>query len=171
MAIMKTMPIWKSLSRYGWVGRFIFSWLVTYISPYTGSIPFRVLKLAPGYCQARLVEKFYLRNPFQSIHAAALYNFAEGMQGLAVLSLLDESPHPIRGIPNRMTIEYYAKARGAVTATCSIENSDLKIEENEKDGKCVSVTEIKREADGVLVAKLWTEWNLKQVSEGVPAKL
>lgn len=96
-------------------GRWLFSKLVGWKAPYTGSIRPRVEALEPGFCRVAIRERRALRNPFRSIHAVALLNAAEAASGLATLVAL---PHDVRGIITRLEIDYAKKARGTIVAEC-----------------------------------------------------
>lgn len=99
-------------------GRWLFSKLVGWKAPYTGSIKPRVEVLEPGFCRVAIRERRALRNPFRSIHAVALLNAAEAASGLATLVAL---PDDVRGIITRLEIDYAKKARGTIVAECRTE--------------------------------------------------
>ena len=96
-------------------GRWLFSKLLGWKAPYTGSIRPRVEVLEPGFCRVAIRERRALRNPFRSIHAVALLNAAEAASGLATLVAL---PADVRGIITRLEIDYSKKARGRIVAEC-----------------------------------------------------
>ncbi|HEX2165260.1 MAG TPA: DUF4442 domain-containing protein [Thermoanaerobaculia bacterium] len=96
-------------------GKWVFSKLVGWKAPYTGSVRPRVEVLEPGYCRVTIRERRALRNPFRSIHAVALLNVAEAASGLATLTAL---PPDVRGIITRLEIDFARKARGRVAAEC-----------------------------------------------------
>lgn len=96
-------------------GKWLFSRMVDWMAPYTGSIRARVEELSAGYCRNSLRERRALRNPFRSVHAVALLNLAEEASGLATLYAL---PDDVRGIVTGLAIEYRKKARGKITAEC-----------------------------------------------------
>lgn len=105
---------WARLSRLpggGW----LFSRLVGWMAPYTGSIKARVEELGDGHAVVTIKERRALRNPFRSIHAVALLNLAEEASGLATLHAL---PAGSRGIVTALAMEYEKKARGVITAVC-----------------------------------------------------
>ena len=105
---------WQTLAPWPG-GKWLFSRLVDWMAPYTGSIRARVEELAAGYCRNSLRERRALRNPFRSVHAVALLNLAEEASGLATLYAL---PDDVRGIITHLAIEYRKKARGTITAEC-----------------------------------------------------
>ena len=96
-------------------GKWVFSKLIGWKAPYSGSVKPWVEALEPGYCRVAIRERRALRNPFRSIHAVALMNVAEAASGLATLAAL---PGDVRGIITRLEIDYSKKARGRIVADC-----------------------------------------------------
>ena len=105
---------WRRLAPFPG-GKWLFSKLVGWKAPYTGSIKPRVEALEPGFCRVTIRERRALRNPFRSIHAVALLNLAEAASGLATLTALRADT---RGIITKLEIEFSKKARGRIAAEC-----------------------------------------------------
>lgn len=129
------LPTWNRLNRIPG-GRLLFSRLLGQWVPYTGSVRPEVLELAPGYSKLALSDRRAVRNHLQSIHAAALMNFAEAASGLAFVTGL---PDNCRAIVTKFTIEYTKKARGRLTAEChaprppNTESRDYEVDVELKD--------------------------------------
>lgn len=146
---------WRRLSALpggGWLFSKLLGWMV----PYSGSVSPRVLHLEPGHARVRIVERRALRQHLGSVHAIALMNVAEMASGLAMLAGL---PVGMRGIVTKITIEYFKKGRGALVAEsrCTVP-ADLPAGEYDYHS---DVTD----AAGDLVARATVTWKLGPVRE------
>lgn len=92
-------------------GKWLFSKLIGFTIPYTGSIQPRVVSLQPGHAIVNLHDKRRVRNHLKSIHAIALANLAEFTTGIATLSGM---PPGSRAILTGLQVEYHKKARGTL---------------------------------------------------------
>ncbi|PYP47584.1 MAG: DUF4442 domain-containing protein [Gemmatimonadetes bacterium] len=132
-------------------GKRLFSWLLWWLVPYTGSVRPQVLELRPGYAKVRMADRRAVRNHLNSIHAVALANLAEVTSGLAVTTGL---PAQARGIPIRLSIAYLKKARGTLTAEARCEIPDAS-REAEYDFESVISN-----ATGEVVARAAVRWRI-----------
>lgn len=102
-------------------GKWLFSRLVGWTAPYTGTLDARVEALEPGYCRVALADRRRVRNHLRSVHAVALMNLAEMTSGLAAIFSMDPS---LRGIITHLEMDYVKKARGRIRAECRIDDLD-----------------------------------------------
>ena len=144
------LPTWNRLQSLPG-GIWIFNQFLRWFNPYSGSIRAYVTKLRPGYARIELQDRRRVRNHLNSIHALALANLGELTSGMALLSDL---PGNTRGIPTKISIEFYKKARGKLLAEC---HSGLP-EVSETVDYEVSA-EIKDE-NGDIVARTVVNWRL-----------
>lgn len=149
----RLLKAWRALAPLPG-GSWLFTRLVKWMVPYTGSVNPRVLVLEPGYARIAITQRRRLEQHLGSIHAIALANVAEFASGAAMITAL---PPGFRGIVTRFTIEYFKKARGTVTAESRPELPDLSTEA-EHD----FVSEVKDEA-GDVVARATVRWRLGPV--------
>jgi uncharacterized protein (TIGR00369 family) len=144
---------WRRLSRLPG-GKTLFSLLVGWMTPYSGTIGARVAKLEPGWCRVTLRDRRRVRNHLASVHAMALANLAEMASGLAVLVGL---PPGIQGIVTGFSISYKKKARGLLTAECRV--NGLNVTSEQEYEAPVTITD----AQGDVVAAATARWRLRPI--------
>lgn len=168
-SIAKFDDFFVVLNRYP-LGRVVFAGIIGFYAPYTSSISPRVSEITLDKCTVTMVDRPWLRNPFNSVHAIALSNLGELSTGLLMLTQFQHHPN-IRGIPRRIDSSYMSKARGLLTATC---HCRVSLEEYLKmhckdDGSCELITtaEIYNQRN-IMVAKTEVTWVLSyRVRNGV----
>ena len=137
-------------------GKMLFSLLVGWMTPYSGTIGARVAELEPGWCRVTLRDRRRVRNHLASVHAMALANLAEMASGLAVLVGL---PPGVQGIVTGFSISYLKKARGLVTAECRVSGGGLNVTTEQVYEAPVSITD----TQGDVVAHATARWRLRPI--------
>ena len=132
-------------------GRRVFSWLIRWMVPYSGTTRPYVEELSPGFVRVRMADRRGIRNHLHSVHAVALPNLAELASGLAMTTAL---PPGIRGIVTRLTIDYTKKARGTLTATARVTVPPIAAAEDHDFESQVT------DASGDVVATATVRWRL-----------
>jgi acyl-coenzyme A thioesterase PaaI-like protein len=142
------LRLWRTLSPLP-AGKWIFSRLLGFVVPYTGSVRPRVEELRPGYARVSMRDRRAVRNHLHSIHAIALANLAEVTSGLAMIVGL---PDDARSIVTGFSIEYLKKARGPLSAECVVSSVNTSVESEQL------IESVVRDLAGDVVAKATARW-------------
>jgi acyl-coenzyme A thioesterase PaaI-like protein len=113
-AAARLIALWDQLQKKPG-GRWLFSKIISFVIPYTGTVRPLVLEARPGYARVELRERRRVRNHLRSIHALALANVGEFTGGLAMTAT---APANVRSILVKLEVEFLKKARGRVVAEC-----------------------------------------------------
>lgn len=149
----RLLSTWDTLSRLP-AGHWLFTQVIKRTVPYSGSVNPRVEALEPGYARVSITQRRRLEQHLGSIHAIALMNVAEFASGTAMMTAL---PDGYRGIVTKISMEYFKKGRGTVTAT-SRPVLPTPLVEGEYD----FVSDVMDES-GSLVARATVRWKLGPV--------
>ena len=144
------LRLWRRLGGTA-AGRWLFSRLIGFAVPYSGSIGARVTSLEPGLATVTLRDRRGVRNHLGSVHAVALVNLAELSSGMAMLAALEPG---VRGIVTEIRIQYHKKARGRLTATGTAAPPSVVA-----PTEALAHAEI-RDASGEVVAEAAVTWKL-----------
>ncbi len=154
--VARTLTVWQRLQPLPG-GAWLFSRLIGLFIPYSGSIGARVKVFQPGLARVELRDRRRVRNHLNSVHALALANLGELTSGLAMLSGLSSG---VRGIPIRLSIDFFKKARGKLIA-----ESRCTPPEVADDTDFEVATDI-RDSDGDVVARTTVTWRLGMIPPG-----
>jgi uncharacterized protein (TIGR00369 family) len=130
-------------------GKRLFSFLLSRLVPYTGTIRPRVEELGPGYARVSIRDRRGVRQHMGSVHAIALANLAEAATGLAFIYAL---PADARTILQGIAVEYHRKARGRITA-----RAEAPVLESSEERE-VELEATLRDEDGEIVATARARW-------------
>lgn len=108
---------WGRVQAHSWA-RFIFSRILGFMIPYTGTVKAVILELKPGFAAIGIKDRRGLRNHLASIHALALANLGELTTGLALHFSLKDGD---QAILTKLEAEYHKKARGFIIAKAHID--------------------------------------------------
>jgi acyl-coenzyme A thioesterase PaaI-like protein len=133
-------------------GSFLFSRILGWMVPYSGSISCRVRELSAGHAVVELPDRRKVRNHLRSVHAIALLNLGELATGLSALTTIDEN---MRGIVVSIRADYLKKARGLLTA-----RANFKLPDTLEDKKECEVSANIMDEEGDIVAVVTANWLL-----------
>jgi len=102
-------------------GNAIFSGILARFAPYFTTIKPKVVELRPNYMKASMKKRKAVHNHLKTVHAIAMCNLCEFTGGILMEASI---PKHRRWIPVAMTVNYVAKAKTDLTATCDLSHVD-----------------------------------------------
>jgi acyl-coenzyme A thioesterase PaaI-like protein len=102
-------------------GNWIFSSFLARFAPYFTTIKPRVVELRPNYMKASMKKRRAVHNHLKTVHAIAMCNLCEFTGGILMEASI---PNHRRWIPIGMTVNYVAKAKTDLTASCDLSHID-----------------------------------------------
>ena len=102
------------------LGRWLYGRLICFKAPYFATIAPKFVALEPGRCAVDIRDRRRVHNHIGTVHAIALCNAAELTAGMMTDVTI---PPSMRWIPKGMTVEYLAKAKGAMHAEATPESA------------------------------------------------
>jgi acyl-coenzyme A thioesterase PaaI-like protein len=137
-------------------GRKILSRFLGRLIPYTGTIPFEIEELSQNSSAVSFTEQKKIQNHLNCVHAIALANLGEFSTGIICMAnVVGKDNFILLGLE----IEYLKKARGKITARCSISPDYLK--NNWKNGNTLRLESHLFDSKNILVAKVKASWKIK----------
>lgn len=125
--MVNTLKTWWSRLAHVPFGRWIFSRILSFLIPYTGSTAPYVRNLRPGYAEVSIKDRYRNRNHLSSIHALAIANVGELTTGLALHFAMTQEQ---RAILTRLESEYIKKARGTLIARAGLNPGGVVLGDN-----------------------------------------
>lgn len=102
-------------------------------------------------------DTYWVRNPFKSIHAAALINLGEACTGLAMLSWMEKHNNEYKGIVTKIEATYYKKARGVIRADTNLNN----IITRDHDDVDIPVKALLTDSTDTVVGQVIVHWTIR----------
>ena len=150
------LAIWHRCQRLP-LGNRVFSAIISWSAPFTGTVRPLVTGLEPGRCEVQMRERRRVRQHLKSVHAGALFTLAEAASGMAMMASI---PNTARAIVTSMEISYHKKARGRLQAVGTCELPDLASRHDDGDLRVpVEIVVIDEANDTVCTAT--AQWNVR----------
>ncbi|EGD78543.1 hypothetical protein PTSG_09235, partial [Salpingoeca rosetta] len=110
---LSTFGLWQSCAQVPFFGRYAFAGLVHLAAPYTASVNPMLTVMTSDYAEGFILERPWLHNPFNSVHAVAMTNLGEFVSGILVTSQIEQmtlhGDFKIRGIVTGLSTTYHKK--------------------------------------------------------------
>ncbi|WP_144395426.1 hotdog fold domain-containing protein [Pleionea sediminis] len=117
-----TLSTFQKLSKFIW-GKKIFSFVVSRVAPYFGSIKPLITHLEPNHCICFIKKRRAVQNHIKTVHVIAICNGLEMAMGVMAEASV---PKHLRWIPKGMTVNYTAKANSDIRCIAKVNPEDWK---------------------------------------------
>ncbi|HEX5615729.1 MAG TPA: YiiD C-terminal domain-containing protein [Acidimicrobiia bacterium] len=136
--------------------------------PFAGFVGVDIADIADGRAVVVLPERPELHNHLGTQHAGALFTAAEAASGAAMVGAFAAQLARVRPVAAEATIRYVRLARGAITATATLDDApDALRDRLAADGKVrFDATVALTDADGREVAHATVAWHLSSTEGG-----
>jgi hypothetical protein len=124
----------------------------------------RVRNISQSTCETTVPYKWFSQNPFRSTYFACLSMAAEMSTGVLALAHLHKRQPPVSMLVVKVESEYYKKADGITTFTCSEGNEIRNVIESAiatGAGTSIRVRSTGKNSEGEIVAEFWITWSFK----------
>ncbi|EFC46453.1 predicted protein [Naegleria gruberi] len=164
----RPMKIYETIHSLPLIGKsaiadWYLSKIISLSAPYTASISPTIEVMSDEKTVISIREKYSMKNPFNSIHAAALVNLGDLVCGIQVTN--QTGAKKLRAIPVEIKAEYPKKSRGKITATCETILTDVS-EMQQVNGKpCINAIAELRDESGELTAKVTMLWSVAPIPD------
>jgi acyl-coenzyme A thioesterase PaaI-like protein len=132
--------------------------------PFNSHVGLELVEVGPGRGVVRLPDAPELHNHVGTQHAGGLFAAGEFASGGAFMGAFAERLASIRPLARSATIDYRKLARGAITATGTLDSdvADL-LSRLDADGRVEFPIEVEMtDADGEVVAVMTVNWHVRQ---------
>ncbi|KAF9928257.1 hypothetical protein FBU30_002524 [Linnemannia zychae] len=155
------LSIWDLIHSCTWLPltlrHALFIYLVRINSPFLKAIDFNVDELGTGRVVARMKATKKVSNLYGTVHAGAMVTFAETLSAMALFSYFQPRD---RAMATSLTIDYFKKSNGILTATSTVpEIKDFNVKDVKVD---VIVTNAKSETVAKLTATFRTDFRSRK---------
>ncbi len=118
----KTLRIYRKLRKLPF-GEKLFSFAVTRVAPYFGTVKPKITTLEPNYCECFIPKRRAVHNHIKTVHVIAICNGLEMAMGVMAEASV---PKHLRWIPKGMSVDYTAKATTDIRCIAQVAADDWK---------------------------------------------
>lgn len=124
----------------------------------------RIVSFTQEQASVRIRQKWFNKNPFQSIYFAALSMAAEMSTGLLAMGNIYKRKPGVSMLVTKMEAVFIKKATGKIIFTCSDGNALTQCVEDAiatGEGKSIVCKSVGRNANNEVVAEFYISWSFK----------